>query len=363
MERFERMFYQLSTYLLMVFAVWTSHCIGDLDGSLDDSPGTGSESSNSHSKFDEMFSIDHKDPSQHLSAISSYGDPEAIQKLSNQLRKRTERETIASVVEWADKNLVFDPSKAYRWRDFDIAVKDKCYGGCADYSIVCGALLRSAGIPTIWVKTMDVDWIWALKKKKNWDAWKGHVFLEIYVEGRWVLFDPGAKTIYSDYSTSSRILPGNRFAYHKGDDPKQMVMSLDWEEWNRQTSDYFSQLDASLLPVDTSSSIYVSNQGYIAANDPYYKLLTRLANQLGLSSSVSFNSDYETFLPQARGKLLLIETHGSEPIVPPAMLEKHYPGAMRGIESGGIEIDGTDIRFVDVDAILLKAFVPTSTSR
>ena len=85
-------------------------------------------------------------------------------------------------------------------------------------------LLRSAGIPAVWVKTMDVEWIWDFKKKRPFGSWSGHVFLEIYLDGKWVLLDPGASRIYVDYSPHSRILPGNRFAYHKGSDPRQMVM-------------------------------------------------------------------------------------------------------------------------------------------
>src|SRR6185312_7820816 len=98
-----------------------------------------------------------------------------------------------------------------------------------DQGIVCCALLRAAGIPTVWVKSMDVPWIWDFKKGRPFEVWSGHAFLEIYLDRKWVLLDPGAKLIYTEYSPNMRILPGNRFAYHKGSDPKQMVTSLQWE--------------------------------------------------------------------------------------------------------------------------------------
>jgi hypothetical protein len=175
------------------------------------------------------------------------------------------------------------------------------------------------------------------------------VFLEVYLDEQWVLLDPGARLIYTDYSPDARILPGNRFAYHKGNDPRRMIMSLQWEDWKEQTRSYFQQLDSSLLPVDTKSAVSVVPQVYIVGNDPYYKVLTEMARGKAWSVQRSFNTDYDALLPLAKGHTLLIETHRGVPIVSLEVLNKFYPGASKGLQSahGVIEIDETTIMFVD----------------
>ncbi len=298
--------------------------------------------------------IDYSVPENYLAIPPTLGNREAIQKQANALKGKNDRETIRKILSWMDSYLTYNPKVAYEWRDFDDVAREKCYGGCADQGIVCGALLRAAGIPTVWVKTMDVPWIWDFKKGRAFESWSGHVFLEVYLDQQWVLLDPGAKLIYSEYSPEMRILPGNRFAYHKGSDPKQMVMSLQWEEWKEQTRTYFTALDTALLPVDPKSAVSVVPQVYIIGNDPYYKVLEAMARSKGWSVRRSFNTDYDKSLPLTKGHILLIESHLNVPVVPIATLEKFYPNASGGLKSsnGVIEIDGTTIMFVDFANIL-----------
>jgi len=216
-------------------------------------------------------SIEYDDPEQYLEIAESLGERERIAKRASALKSKDDVKTLSNVLRWMDVNLRYDEKQAYAWRNYDDVVDQGCYGGCADQAIVCGVLLKSAGIPTVWVKTMDVKWIWDFKKKKPFKSWSGHVFLEIYLNDKWVLLDPGDAKIYDNYSTKSRILPGNRFAYHKGNDPQKMVMSLQWEPWKAQTASYFEDLDESRLPVDVWSTVRVKQECCMIANDPYYK--------------------------------------------------------------------------------------------
>lgn len=296
-------------------------------------------------------SIDYASPEKYLAIAESLGDHQAIRKQAEALQADDDRKTLANILHWMQTELKYDADRAYEWRNFDTVVSQQCYGSCADQAIVCGVLLQSAGLPTVWVKTMDVDWIWDFKKKRSFNSWSGHVFLEIYLEGKWVLLDPGASKIYVDYSTGSRILPGNRFAYHKGSDPKQMVMSLQWDEWKRQTSSYFTDLDESLLPVDTKSVLDVRERCFIIANSPYYQFFTELVRQRGAALGMSFNTGYDKYLPMAKGNLILIETHDGKPIVDVALLQRHFPSVPDGKQTRKV-IDGeTTLVFVDVAKI------------
>ena len=293
--------------------------------------------------------VDYAHPKQYLAFPDTLGDRAAILAQASKLKGKSDRETLQNVLAWMDRNLKYDKDKAYRWSNYDDAMRSKTCGGCADQGIVCGVLLKGAGIPALWVKTMDVAWIWDFKKNRPFKSWSGHVFLEVFVNGKWSLLDPGGKTLYEDYSPKTRILPGQRFAYHKGNDPKAMIMSLQWEEWKEQTAAYFRQLDESLLPVDDKGGTPLARHAYVIGNSPYYQALTAMAIESGLRVAHSFNCQYERFLPEAKGHVILIETHKGTPIVPKAVLERYYPSALRGISSPSksIPIHGTLIVFVD----------------
>ena len=299
-------------------------------------------------------SIDYATPAKYLAIPSTLGNEADIARQALALKADNDRKTIRNVLDWMDANLKYEPDRAYEWRNYDKVVQQGCYGGCADQGIVCGVLLKSAGIPTVWVKTMDVPWIWDLKKHRPFTSWSGHVFLEVYVDKKWVLLDPGAKLIYIDYSPKSRILPGNWFAYHKGNEPKEMIMSLQWEQWKRQTRSYFSKLDEGLLPIDPTTATSLQQQCFVIANSPYYQTLSAMAQRKGLTVRKSFNTQYDRYLPQAIGHVILIEAHDGVPIVELTVLEKYFPAASNGLRSpeGAVAIGDTTIIFVDFAKLL-----------
>lgn len=281
--------------------------------------------------------IDYTNPARYLSWPDSLGDRDAIVAQASALKAESDLKTIRNILNWMEHQLKYEAKRAYAWRNCDDVLREKTYGGCADQGIVCGVLLKGAGIPAVWVKTMDVDWIWDLKKGRPFKAWSGHVFLEVWVDNKWMLLNPGGKLLYQDYRPQARILPGNRFAYDKGNDPKAMILSLQWEEWKRQTESYFRELDESLLPVDPNGGMDVNPAAFVAGNSPYYQVMSQMAAESGLTVKKQFNSDYDTLLPQARGHVLLVETHDGRPIIPLEVLEKHLPGSAEGLRQS----DGT----------------------
>ncbi len=295
--------------------------------------------------------IDYASPQKYLAIADSLGDRTAITSQSESLKDDDDRITVANILRWMDQRLSYDAERAYKWRNYDTVVSEGCYGGCADQAIVCGALLQGAGIPTVWVKTMDVDWIWDFKKQRPFESWSGHVFLEVFLDGKWTLLDPGSSRIYVDYSTRSRILPGNRFAYHKGSDPQQMVMSLQWEDWKRQTRSHFSQLDESLLPVDAESVLDVRRRSFVVANSPYYQFFGELIRQQGAVVGLSFNGDYDKYLPMAKGNVIYVETHDGVPIVDVSVLQRHFPAVQAGKQSEKVIDGNTTLVFVEVNSI------------
>jgi hypothetical protein len=297
----------------------------------------------------EVDSVDYTTPEKYLDFPDSLGNKTVIKEQAEKLKGATDRDTICNVLDWMKQSLKYDGKMPYRWRNYDDMVREKIYGGCADEGIFCGVLLKGAGIPVVWVKTMDVSWIWDFKKGRPFQSWSGHVFLEVYVDHKWALLDPGGKTLYQDYLPKMRILPGRRFAYHKGNDPKAMIMSSQWEPWKQQTDKYFKELDETLLPVDEKGGAKLGKQAYIIGNSPFYQVMAQMAAESGLQVAMSFNCEYDKNLSQSRGHFLLIETHRGKPIVAASVLEKYFPNALKGITRPAktIRINGTTIVFVE----------------
>lgn len=302
----------------------------------------------------EFTGILYNEPERYLEWPSNLGDKTAIRKLAAKFKHKSSENTVRFILQWMEQHLRLDGKKAYAWRNFDDVIREKAYGSCADQAIICGVLLKAAGVPTIWVKTMDVPWIWDFKNGRDFKSWSGHVFLEVYVDGQWSLLDPGSQTLYTNYHPEVQLLPGNRFAYDKGNDPKEMIMSLQWEDWKDQTRAYFSSLDETLLPIDPKHAVALQPTAYVAANSPYYQVMTKLAQEAGFRVPRSFNNNFDHYLDEAKGSVLLVETNAGVPIIPPTILEKYFPGAnaVIGDTGGTIKIGETTIVFLDISAKL-----------
>ena len=251
-------------------------------------------------------------PQDYVDVAPSLGNPERIRTIAAGLKSDSAERTLLNVGHWVDENLTCDPKAAYEWRDFDGLVDGKVYGGCADHALVFGALARACGIPTVWVKTMDADWIREFRQNGTCTTWRGHVFLEVFVRDKWRLLDASGKRLYDDYDPAARVLPGTRYAYDKGGDPKALILSTDWERWQRQTAAHFVAFDLSKLPVPVGRQL---GTVYVAADSPVWQALAKKVKDTGLGF-FSFNAQFDKFLPEARGGDLIITSVADSPVLP-----------------------------------------------
>jgi hypothetical protein len=200
--------------------------------------------------------IDYSNSQAYLFLNDRMGSQDRIMKAASQIEGTTPEEKLVSIHNWLESNVSYNANYGYDgWRTFDQMLDDKTYGGCATYSVLFGSLARACGIPTIWVKTLDADWIRGFRTKGKEGNWNGHVFLEIYIHDRWLLLDDTQLILYKDYDTKTRILPGNRYAYDKGGDPYELVLSARWELWKKQTRAYFADFDLSKLPMGNGRNL------------------------------------------------------------------------------------------------------------
>jgi hypothetical protein len=259
--------------------------------------------------------IDYSQPQNYVVLNESLGDKQRIQELAVKLKADSPEQTLVAIGRWIKANLKYDDQAAYVWRNFDTALDTRICGSCADHALVFASLARACGIPTIFVKTMDSDWIREFRTTGTSSSWRGHVFLEVHLHGRWQLLDAQALRLYGDYEPAMRILPGNRYAYDKGADPREMILSLDWERWKKQTAAYFSKFDVSQLPLGEGRQL---GTVFVAANSPVYQALTRRLQTQGHTNVTSFNTAFEKYLRQAKGGDLVITAVGSDPVLPEA---------------------------------------------
>jgi hypothetical protein len=260
--------------------------------------------------------IDYSRPEKYIDISPAFGDIAGIRKIGQSLRSSTPRRSISSILKWMGKNLRYDPNVPDKVRNFDSIVDSKVYGGCAEHSVVFAALAKACGIPTVTVKTMDADWIRRFRTTGETDNWSGHVFLEVFFDGRWHLLNATQMELTDNYDRNARIFPGNRYAYDKGPDPFELPLSADWERWKIQTRAYFCKFDLSKLPVAQGDEVD-EDSVYIAANSPTCQILANRAVEQGYQPRMTFDTQYEFYLAKAKGKIL-IETGVGLQICPPA---------------------------------------------
>ncbi len=78
-----------------------------------------------------------------------------------------------------------------------------------------------------------------------------------------MLLDDTQLVLYEDYNPKIRILPGNRYAYDKGEDPFDLILSSRWEFWKAQTRAFCRDFDLSRLPVGKGQALVHGTQALV----------------------------------------------------------------------------------------------------
>ncbi len=280
--------------------------------------------------------IDYARPQSYLDLPASIGNAEHIRKIAATLSGKTPEDKLVAIGRWIDSHLRYDAQCAYAWRDFDGVVDEGKYGGCADHAVVFGALARASGIPCVWVKTMDIDWIREFRANHGkCRSWRGHVFLEVYLHDRWMLLDASQLVLYEHYQSGEHFLPGKRYAYDKGGDPYALVLSPRWELWKKQTARQFADFDLARLPLATQEGRNLGDQGgvFVAADNPIYKWIATRCTDLGYRVRMTFNTDYGRILPRARGNYLILTYVGGRLVLDPDYYDRYLPWKIEDIQA------------------------------
>lgn len=93
----------------------------------------------------------------------------------------------------------------------------RTFSGCSDIGLAISPILRYKGVPTIYVESASIEWIKDLQDNNdNKEFMRGHIFLEIYLDNKWYLYDPTFHLVYDNYDYNNLCLPRDYYVFAKG---------------------------------------------------------------------------------------------------------------------------------------------------
>lgn len=92
----------------------------------------------------------------------------------------------------------------------------KTFSGCSDIGLAISSILRMKGIPTVYVESAKIEWIqYVQMNDERKELMQGHIFLEIYLENKWYLYDPTFRFVYDNYDYNNLCLPRDYYVFAK----------------------------------------------------------------------------------------------------------------------------------------------------
>jgi transglutaminase-like putative cysteine protease len=89
----------------------------------------------------------------------------------------------------------------------DQLLAERRLGGCHDHALVYAAVARELGYPALMVRTNSIAWVEQFQAGEQ-GPHIGHVFVEVYLDGQWVLIDPTNGWYVEDgYDPADPVIP------------------------------------------------------------------------------------------------------------------------------------------------------------
>jgi hypothetical protein len=136
----------------------------------------------------------------------------SIRKAQGRIVGKNRRELLYKAVDYIRNHFRYDSwylDKAFMFTADDIFTAG-IMGGCSDFAVAEVALFRALGIPARIALTVNTDWI-AGYKENDLIIPRGHVFIEVYLENDWYLFDPVYRILYQGYDPNENSFPRKEF--------------------------------------------------------------------------------------------------------------------------------------------------------
>lgn len=156
--------------------------------------------------YDPTFGIDYDNPEKYLvSGEKSDLNDTYVEEIRNAIG--TPAKTIAgvsTVCHWVNQDFSFvDAGGAMvGLKTVNELYESKTFYGCHSLALIISSILREFGIPAIMIETASVEWAYDYGTV-NYFA--GHVMSEIYIDGKWILYDNNC-TYVEDYDCTNPFI-------------------------------------------------------------------------------------------------------------------------------------------------------------
>jgi hypothetical protein len=212
----------------------------------------------------------------------------------------------------------------------DQLLKDGTYASGADLAVAYGALARGCGIPTVWVKTVDRDWIAEFRRGTTGpDPRRAHVFLEVHDGTRWRLLEPERGILFDDHDRGTRLYPGDRWAYDRGGDPQALLLPTHGPAWAEQARRHFASLDLHQVPWSRARDLQAPFTLHVVLpadrSDAWAGWVREVAAALRYETGNLAAGDPTPWLPRARGGTVVVLAPAGQPALPPALARDLLP--------------------------------------
>jgi transglutaminase-like putative cysteine protease len=154
------------------------------------------------------FGIDYANPEKYLAPgdQTHISSPEVLDSL------RSDQKSIShlqSVYLWKERE--FEPYSAGGGTigvvTVDQLLEERHLGGCNDHALVFISVVRELGYPAVFVNTNSIAWM-ELYQAGEAKQYVGHIFAEVYVDGKWVLIDStGGHYVEEGYDPTNPVIP------------------------------------------------------------------------------------------------------------------------------------------------------------
>ena len=158
--------------------------------------------------YQAAFGIDYANPSLYLAQgeQTQISDPNALDPLRIQAEGV---EFMAHIYWWLHEEF-----EAYSARGATVGVStvdgllaERRMGGCHDYGLVFAAAVRELGYPAVMVDSYSIAWVEQFQAGSA-ESHIGHVFVEVYMDGKWTLVDPtNGWYVDEGYDPTQPVLP------------------------------------------------------------------------------------------------------------------------------------------------------------
>ncbi|SHJ31687.1 transglutaminase domain-containing protein [Desulfofundulus thermosubterraneus] len=123
---------------------------------------------------------------------------------------------IKTILNWKNKNFHTVPAGGKYVGKITVneIIQKKQLSGCHDHALLVGSILRKYGFPVVMVDATGIQF--SLDYPKKTKSFSGHVFLEVYIDDKWILLDPTSGKYITNYNPFNPIIPIKLGQEYKG---------------------------------------------------------------------------------------------------------------------------------------------------